>query len=666
MSLRKPKSGVPLVVLLLLVGAVFVMTGVQASTDQATAATTSSTYGSTTFTANYLFPEKNAVGVPVNTNIVAGFSQKADADTIDEISFTLKRNGVDEVSASVSYNATTNKATLNPTVDLEPSTTYVATLTSAIENLVGKPLKSAPVKWSFTTDTPPVMTSRTPATGAMGVPVDTTVTISFNKPMAAGTINAATFLVKKNGTETAVGATVAYNASTYKITLTPSQHLQDETIYQVVLTTAVKGENGLVVEGAPIIWSFTTGAVAPHVTTKAPANGASGVSVTESVTATFDQIMEAASVTPSSFILKKNGVGSPLAAAVTYSAGTLTATLDPSTSLENGTTYEASLLPGILGLNGEPLAATPIVWSFTTIAGTPVLTTKVPADGVMNVPVGQVVSATFNQDMNPATITAANFYLQKQGGAPLPAAVAYSAVTRTATIDPSADLEAGAIYQVTMTAGVYSAAGLSVAGAPVVWSFTTAEPTSAFSDVVAGVTPYSTAIAQLAAHGVITGFTDGTFRPNGLVTRQQFAKMIVLALQIPVTGAEVCPFTDVVTQIGTDPFYPSKYVAVCALNNITQGITPTTFAPYSDISHQQLITMLARAANLSDPPAAYAPSFTAAQFSPNEHYLNARKAAYAGLLDGLLGVGPSYSFFAGSTRGECAQLLYNLMVLMAG
>ncbi len=75
--------------------------------------------------------------------------------------------------------------------------------------------------------------------------------------------------------------------------------------------------------------------------------------------------------------------------------------------------------------------------------------------------------------------------------------------------------------------------------------------------------------------------------------------------------------------------------------------------------------MIARAANLSEPPAAYAPTFTAAQFSPNEHYLNARKAAYAGLLDGLLGVGPSYNFFAGSTRGECAQLLYNLQVLMA-
>ena len=67
------------------------------------------------------------------------------------------------------------------------------------------------------------------------------------------------------------------------------------------------------------------------------------------------------------------------------------------------------------------------------------------------------------------------------------------------------------------------------------------------------------------------------------------------------TGAEVCPFTDVVAQTGTDPFYPSKYVAVCAAHGITTGKTPTTFAPYDNITRQQLITMVVRAADAVDP-----------------------------------------------------------------
>jgi hypothetical protein len=187
---------------------------------------------------------------------------------------------------------------------------------------------------------------------------------------------------------------------------------------------------------------------------------------------------------------------------------------------------------------------------------------------------------------------------------------------------------------------------------------TTLSSGTTFSDIASS--PYKTAIESLAAAGAVTGFQDGTFRPDDLVTRQQFAKMIVKTLGHTVTGTEVCPFTDVATQIGTDPFYPSKYVAVCATHGITTGKTATTFAPGDNITHQQLITMVARAAGLSDPPAGYTPPFTAAQFSLNDHYLNARKAAYAGLLDGLQGVGSTYNFLAASTRGECAQLLYNL------
>jgi hypothetical protein len=181
----------------------------------------------------------------------------------------------------------------------------------------------------------------------------------------------------------------------------------------------------------------------------------------------------------------------------------------------------------------------------------------------------------------------------------------------------------------------------------------------AFSDVAGS--PYSTAIYDLAARGVITGFDDGTFRPNAPVTRQQFAKMIVKTLGYTVTGSEVCPFTDVAAQSGSDPLYPSKYVAVCALRGITSGKTATTFDPSSTITHQQLITMVARAAGLDEPPAGYAPAFTAAQFSLADHYNNARRAAYAGLLDGLQGMGAGYPFGGASTRGECAQVLQNLL-----
>jgi len=185
-------------------------------------------------------------------------------------------------------------------------------------------------------------------------------------------------------------------------------------------------------------------------------------------------------------------------------------------------------------------------------------------------------------------------------------------------------------------------------------------PPSTYLTDVAG-TPYETAIYELSGRGIITGFEDRTFRPNAPVTRQQFAKMIVKTMGLTVTGSEVSPFRDVAAQIGTDPFYPSKYVAVCATAGITTGKTATTFDPGSSITREQLVTMVARAAALSDPPEGYVPDFALSQFSWDGHYQSARKAAYAGLLAGLQGVGPGYKFSAASTRGECAQMLYNLL-----
>jgi len=65
--------------------------------------------------------------------------------------------------------------------------------------------------------------------------------------------------------------------------------------------------------------------------------------------------------------------------------------------------------------------------------------------------------------------------------------------------------------------------------------------------------------------------------------------------------------------------------------------------------------MVARSVTLAEPPAEYVPDFTPGQFYPEEHYQNARKAAYAGLLAGLQGVGSGYDFFAASTRANALR-----------
>ena len=53
-----------------------------------------------------------------------------------------------------------------------------------------------------------------------------------------------------------------------------------------------------------------------------------------------------------------------------------------------------------------------------------------------------------------------------------------------------------------------------------------------FSDISSS--PYEQAIEEMASKGAITGYPDGTFRPDATLTRMQFAKMIVKTLGYPV------------------------------------------------------------------------------------------------------------------------------------
>jgi len=201
--------------------------------------------------------------------------------------------------------------------------------------------------------------------------------------------------------------------------------------------------------------------------------------------------------------------------------------------------------------------------------------------------------------------------------------------------------------------------GYADATARVLGSLTAGTPTGAgFSDVTDS-TRYANEITLLAKRSIVSGYSDGRFGPYDRVTRQQFAKMIVLSLGCTVSPVSLCSFRDVAsTPSSSDPLYPAGYIEACVAQGITLGKTPYTFCPFDNITRAQLITMVARAAGLPEPPGTYRPGFS--NFSA-EHYPWARKAAYAGWLDGFVGMGPGFDFWAPATRGEVCLLLASLV-----
>ncbi|MGA2674740.1 MAG: Ig-like domain-containing protein [Terracidiphilus sp.] len=206
----------------------------------------------------------------------------------------------------------------------------------------------------------------------------------------------------------------------------------------------------------------------PGVVSVTPAQGATGVVINTTVTATFSVAMNPSTITTSTFTLAGPG-GTAVAGAVTYS-GT-TATFTPAAVLAYGTTYTATITNGAAAPGGAELLGN-YVWSFTTITPAPGVVSTIPANGATNVPIGQVLSATFGEAMNPTTITAATFTVTA-GGVAVPGTVSYSGVV--ATFTPTASLAYSTVYTATITTGATSVAGTPLA-ANYVWSFTTITP----------------------------------------------------------------------------------------------------------------------------------------------------------------------------------------------
>jgi hypothetical protein len=302
--------------------------------------------------------------------------------------------------------------------------------------------------------TPPAVSSTSPANGAAGVAANASVTATFSEAVDPATVTTATF--KLQGGAAVVAGTVSLSGNT--ATFRPSASLAPGTTYSATVTTGVKDLAGNAM-AANRTWTFTTGAAAdttpPAVSSTSPANNQSGVAVSAKVTATFSEAVDPATVTPASFTLKSGGS----AVAGTVSLSGATATFTPSAPLASGTAYMATLTTVIKDAAGNALAAN-YSWTFTTgtAADTtpPAVSSTDPSGNESGVAIGAVVTATFSEAINPATVTPSSFTVSSGGSAVVGTV---SVDGSTATFTPSAPLFDSTTYTATITTAVKDLAG---------------------------------------------------------------------------------------------------------------------------------------------------------------------------------------------------------------
>jgi hypothetical protein len=109
----------------------------------------------------------------------------------------------------------------------------------------------------------------------------------------------------------------------------------------------------------------------------------------------------------------------------------------------------------------------------------------------------------------------------------------------------------------------------------------------------------STAIQSLVQAGVVNGYSDGSFRPEQSVSRAEFAKMIVTALDLPFVLVEYPSFSDV-----PGNHWALTYVETALMNDLMKGYPDGLFQPSGEITLAEILTVLTRAKDwpLVDPP----------------------------------------------------------------
>ena len=178
---------------------------------------------------------------------------------------------------------------------------------------------------------------------------------------------------------------------------------------------------------------------------------------------------------------------------------------------------------------------------------------------------------------------------------------------------------------------------------------------SPFSDV--GPSDYFyTPVLYLASHAIISGYSDGTFRPYANTTRSQLTKIVVGARG----WALVNPATPDFNDIAGNPFY--QFIETAYQHGIISGYGDGSFRPFADVTRGQLCKIIVGAWGWA-PNTTGGPHFNDVPVS-HPFYTAIETAYNRGLVSGY-GDG---SFRSGSnaTRGQISKIVYSALMAPAG
>ena len=159
------------------------------------------------------------------------------------------------------------------------------------------------------------------------------------------------------------------------------------------------------------------------------------------------------------------------------------------------------------------------------------------------------------------------------------------------------------------------------------------------------------AVDACTALNIIGGYPDGSFKPEGNITRAEVTKMICVALnggKNPAVSTNTTPtFSDV--RNNANAAWAEGYIESCAAQGIVSGVGGGKFAPNGNVTGVQLAKMLLVSLGYKSENE----GFTGNAWATNVNVRAAQKGLYKGL--------ESMDTNAALTRDNAAQMVWNAL-----
>lgn len=311
------------------------------------------------------------------TSIEVAFSEPVDADAAARAV---------RLEPAVEGTASWSGSTLifTPADALELSTAYEVIVAPGIPDLAGNEMTEAAPRFAFETAGRPTIVATDPVDGAVDVPVEQTIGITFSSLMDTAMVESE-LRMRPN-----IGFDLRWSGE--QLQIVPAEPLRPDTTYEVSVSGDATDAAGVAIDESISI-TFTTVAPGLRADRLVPADGTDGIAPATAIAILFDRPIDPDSIDGDLLEITPDVAGSLEVVALPGEDPPETSArvlrFSPSGPLPPNTTFTVEVAPEVVAATGGGGLAQPLSWSFTTGAPAATLSNQITflsdRSGVANV-----------------------------------------------------------------------------------------------------------------------------------------------------------------------------------------------------------------------------------------------------------------------------------------